>query len=186
MNHFTKLSKLLTEKDCEADVESRMLFVLSIIAQFIKEQPKFYFPFTRKFLLNVFSIDNGLLENCSQKDSILAILAVIYSNLSNQGRLMKKLNVENELKNALLFNFSLIGEIFSLKLFNRAILNLAGKGIVFTSAQLSRYSVLETISNFINKSQVQLFMVRVKKTLLTQPAHSSLSAQQESMVIAEE
>lgn len=93
MNHFTKLSKLLGEKDCEADVEPRMLFVLSIIAQFIKEEPKFYFPFTRKFLLNVFSIDNGLLENCSQKDSILAILAVIYNNLSNQGRLLKKLNV---------------------------------------------------------------------------------------------
>ena len=35
-----------------------MLFILSLIAEMIKESPNFYFPFTRKFLLTVFEIDN--------------------------------------------------------------------------------------------------------------------------------
>lgn len=35
-----------------------MLFILSLIAEMIKESPKFFFPFTRKFILTVFEIDN--------------------------------------------------------------------------------------------------------------------------------
>ena len=70
-----------------------MLFILSLIAEMIKESPKFYFPFTRKFLLNVFQIDNEQLEFASHRSQILAILAVIYHNLSLQGRLVNKLGV---------------------------------------------------------------------------------------------
>ena len=40
-----------------------MLYVLSVIAELIRENPKFYFPFTRKFLTTVFRIDYELLEN---------------------------------------------------------------------------------------------------------------------------
>jgi hypothetical protein len=75
-----------------------------------------------------------MLENSPHKDKILAILAVIYNNLSSQYRLVGKLDVEKQLKNALLSNYALIAEIFALKLFNRAVLSLASKGVLFTSA----------------------------------------------------
>jgi hypothetical protein len=38
----------------------------------------------------------------------MAILSVIYNNLSSQSRLIKKLHVEKELKNALMTNYYLI------------------------------------------------------------------------------
>jgi len=85
-----------------------MLFILSLIAEMIKESPDFYFPFTRKFLLTVFEIDNESLQSAPFKNQILAILSVVYNNLSLQGRLIKKLNVEKELKNALMTNYHLI------------------------------------------------------------------------------
>lgn len=49
------------EDSKDASTEIRMLYVLSIIAELIRENPKFYFPFTRKFLLTVFRIDYELL-----------------------------------------------------------------------------------------------------------------------------
>jgi len=55
-----------------------MLYVLSVIAELIRENPKFYFPFTRKFLLTVFRIDYELLEKSARRKDILAILSVIY------------------------------------------------------------------------------------------------------------
>ena len=69
MNHFTKLGRLLEVPIClcwqddnqDQTLEFRMLYVLSIIAELIRENPKFYFPFTRKFLLTVFRIDYELL-----------------------------------------------------------------------------------------------------------------------------
>jgi hypothetical protein len=85
-----------------------MLFILSLIAEMIKESPHFNFPLTRKFLLTVFEIDNESLEQASYKNQIMAILSVIYNNLSSQPRLIKKLNVEKELKNALMTNYYLI------------------------------------------------------------------------------
>ena len=53
-----------------------MLFVLSVIAELLRQNPKFYYPFTRKFLLIVFSIDAELLQSSPIKDNILAILSI--------------------------------------------------------------------------------------------------------------
>jgi hypothetical protein len=55
-----------------------MLYALSIIAELIRENPKFYFPFTRKFLLTVFRIDYDLLQKSARRKDILAILSVVY------------------------------------------------------------------------------------------------------------
>jgi len=85
-----------------------MLYVLSLIAELIRENPKFYFPFTRKFLLTVFRIDYELLEKSSRKKDILAILSVIYENFSRQGRLVNKYNMTDMLKRSLLENYYLI------------------------------------------------------------------------------
>jgi hypothetical protein len=143
-----------------------MLYVLSIIAELIRENSKFYFPFTRKFLLTVFRIDDELLVNSPKKKDILAILAVIYENLSRQGRLIAKYNVTNELKGALLHNYHLIEELFTLKVFNKTIANLVAKGVTFSVADFTKHSVLETLSNFIEKSQVELFILRMKMSIL--------------------
>jgi len=83
-----------------------MLYVLSVIAELIRENPKFYFPFTRKFLSTVFRIDYELLEKSPRRKDILAILSVIYENLSRQGRLVNKYGMN--LKTSLLENYSLI------------------------------------------------------------------------------
>jgi hypothetical protein len=54
----------------------------------------------------------------------MAILAVIYENLSSQSNLMKALKVNEKVKQAILEKYSLIEEIFSIRLLNKAIYNL--------------------------------------------------------------
>ena len=85
-----------------------MLYVLSVIAELIRENPKFYFPFTRKFLMTVFRIDYELLEKSTRRKDILAILSVIYENFSRQGRLVNKYKMLPMLKTSLLENYYLI------------------------------------------------------------------------------
>jgi hypothetical protein len=143
-----------------------MIYVLSIIAELIRENPKFYFPFTRKFLVTVFRIDYELLEKSSRKRDILAILSVIYENFSRQGRLVNKYNMIGTLKTSLLENYSLIEELFTLKVFNRAICNLATKGLVFTTQEFTKHKVLATLSQFIEKNQIELFMVKLKLAMV--------------------
>ena len=143
-----------------------MLYVLSIIAELIRENPKFYFPFTRKFLVTVFRIDYELLEKSNRKRDILAILSVIYENFSRQGRLVNKYGMLGTLKASLLENYSLIEELFTLKVFNRAICNLATKGLVFTTQEFTKYRVLQTLAQFIEKSQIELFMVKLKMAMV--------------------
>lgn len=143
-----------------------MLYVLSLIAELIRENPKFYFPFTRKFLLTVFRIDYDLLEHSTRRKDILAILAVIYENFSRQGRLVNKYSMTSTLKTSLLENYSLIEELFTLKVFNRAICNLASKGVTFSTQEFTKYRLLETLGQFIEKSQVELFMVKLKMAMM--------------------
>ena len=79
-----------------------MIFVLSVIGELLKENPKFYYPFTRKFLITVFSIDAELLQSSAYKNNILAILSVIYENFSRQPKLIKKYGMEERLKYSVL------------------------------------------------------------------------------------
>jgi len=44
--------------------------------------------------------------------------------------------------------------MFTLKLFNRSILNLASKGFSFTSGEFTKHGIMETISTFIAENQV--------------------------------
>lgn len=41
-------------------------------------------------------------------------------------------------------------------------LNLASKGLTFTAAEFSKYGILQTISKFIAKNQVEVFLARMK------------------------
>lgn len=143
-----------------------MIYVLSLIAELIRENPKFYFPFTRKFLQTVFRIDYELLQRSNKCRDILAILAVIYENFSRQGRLVNKYSMTGNLKTSLLENYSLIEELFTLKVFNRAICNLATKGVTFSTQEFTKYKILETLGQFIEKNQAELFMVKLKKAMV--------------------
>ena len=110
-----------------------MIFVLSMIAELLKENPKFYYPFTRKFLTTVFTIDAELLAHSPFKNSIMAILGVIYENFSRQPKLIRKYSMENILKSSLLGSYYLIEEIFTMKTFNKTIVNLVNKKIYFSA-----------------------------------------------------
>lgn len=79
---------------------------------------------------------------------------MIYENFSRQGRLVNKYSMIGTLKTSLLENYSLIEELFTLKVFNRAICNLATKGLVFTTQEFTKHRVLVTLSQFIEKSQI--------------------------------
>ena len=116
--------------------------------------------------MTMFRIDNELLIKSPKRKDILAILAVIYENLSRQGRLVNKYNITSDLKRALLQNYELIEELFSLKVFNKAIANLVTKGVNFSVADFTKFKLLETLSNFISKNEVELFVVKMKMTML--------------------
>lgn len=131
MKQFSQSSNEL-EKDPKA--EGRMIYILSIIAMLIKEVPGFKFPFRIKFIKNFFLIDRELLEVSPYKNNIIAILGVIYENLSLQMKMMKTFKMVTQFKLVILSNYSLIEELFSIQLFNKAIYNMAKNGEKFTEA----------------------------------------------------
>lgn len=53
-----------------------------------------------------------------------------------------------------------------MKVFNRAICNLATKGLVFSTQEFTKYLLLETLAKFIEKSQIELFMVKLKMAMM--------------------
>lgn len=116
--------------------------------------------------MTMFRIDNELLIKSPKRKDILAILAVIYENLSRQGRLVNKYNITNDLKRALLQNYELIEQLFTLKVFNKAIANLVTKGVTFSVSDFTKFKIMETLSNFISKSEVELFVIKMKMTML--------------------
>jgi hypothetical protein len=50
--------------------------------------------------------------------------------------------------------------------FNRAICNLASKGLAFTTQEFTKYRILETLSKFIEKNQIELFMVKLRMAMI--------------------
>ena len=123
-----KFSSLCHEIESDSKAEIRMMYVLSTIAELIKECPKINFPFNRKFLQSVFLIDEELLEASPYRKQILAVLGVIYENASRQAKLLKKLDLVREFKTAVLSNYHIVEEGFSARLFNKSLYNLALQG----------------------------------------------------------
>ncbi len=115
----------------------------------------------------MFSIDGELLHKSAIKNQILAILAVIYENLSRQPKLVTKYNIEMNLKQAILGNYSLIEEVSTLKIMNKSICNLTAKGINFSVGEFHKYKVLQTVSGIIAKSQLDLFLVKMKMSMIS-------------------
>jgi hypothetical protein len=64
---------------------------------------------------------------------------------------------------------------------NKTIANLVSKGINFSVAEFHKYKVMDTVSNIIAKSQLDLFMVKMKMTMLNM--NSSQNTQAQSKVV---
>ena len=45
-------------------------------------------------------------------------------------------------------------------------MNLVNKSVIFTTAEFHKYKVLDTVSHFISKSQVDLFLLKARLTIL--------------------
>ena len=133
---------LIQDNGEDTVTQRRMLFVLSVIAELLRQNSKFYYPFTRKFLLTVFSIDAELLQCSPIKDNILAILSVIYENLSRQPKLVAKYSIQKELKQAVLGSYQLITEVYTLKVMDKAISNMINKGITISNEDFEKFKVL--------------------------------------------
>lgn len=96
----------------------------------------------------------------------MAILAVIYENLSHQMRLIKTFKMANQFKSAVLDNYSLIEELFSIQLFNKTIYNMVKSGEKFTEGEIKKHGLIDTVSRFINKTQMALFMNKLETALV--------------------
>lgn len=66
----------------------------------------------------------------------------------------------------MLESYSQIEEIRTLKAMDKTILNMVSNGISITAEEFEEYKVLETVTNFIARSQKELFMVKMKMTML--------------------
>jgi hypothetical protein len=67
-----------------------------------------------------------------------------------------------------------------LKLFNRSVLNLASKGVTFTSGDFAKHGILETISKFIAKNQVENFLARMKTCMFKPKENPSFNLKDNS------
>lgn len=50
---------------------------------------------------------------------------------------------------------------------NKAISNLVSKGINFSVADFHKYKVMETVTKIISKSQLDLFLIKMKMTMIS-------------------
>lgn len=88
MQYFVTLFKRY-EKESTQDLKYRTLFVLSVLAEFIRQEAKFLVPFSREFLQKVFEIEIDSFSLSSERNQVLAIVGAIYNNLSKQSSLIK-------------------------------------------------------------------------------------------------
>lgn len=64
---------------------------------------------------------------------------------------------------------------------NKTIANLVSKGINFSVAEFHKYKVMDTVSNIIAKSQLDLFMVKMKMTMLNMNSSQNTQAQSKTV-----
>ena len=53
-----------------------------------------------------------------------------------------------------------------MKVFNKAIANLVIKGVQFTTGDFKKFKIIDTLSGFISKNEVELFTIKMKMTML--------------------
>ena len=63
-------------------------------------------------------------------------------------------------------SYQLITEVYTLKVMDKAISNMISKGITISNEDFEKFKVLETVTNIISRSQMELFAVKMKMTML--------------------
>ncbi len=154
MSQFVVLSKF-NRKHFGSEFLQRLLFLASVLAEIVRQQSNLQLPFTSEFLTQLFEIEveDIPLEYRSQ---MLTVLAVLYNNLIHQSGSITRLKVGNKLKAAILANYPLVEEALTLKLFNRAILNLQIRHLaLFTLPEIERYGIKKALMKTLGEEKAQ-------------------------------
>lgn len=64
---------------------------------------------------------------------------------------------------------------------NKTISNLVSKGIHFSVADFHKYQVMQTVSRIIAQNQMDLFLVKMKMTMLNLNAQAKVSSSDHTM-----
>jgi len=62
--------------------EDAMIYILSIVAELIRENPMQVFPYSTRFIQSLLVVDLPVHDSLQQRNDVLAILGVIYENMS--------------------------------------------------------------------------------------------------------
>jgi len=121
MNLYHKLYKTI---DSKPENQEYILFLLSILAEIVKQYPHVRLPFAKKTALCLLSFDEQTLQVARGSHQIVLILMTLMENMARQGRLMVRLGVEKQLKQGLLLLISKVDEYSALRISLRALLEL--------------------------------------------------------------
>lgn len=86
--------------------------------------------------------------------------------------------MQESLKKAVLEGYSLIEEVFTLKTMDKTISNMVNSGIAISGEEFEKYQVLKTVSKIISRSQMDLFVVKMKMAMLYMNVDSLKKMQQ--------
>lgn len=109
-------------------LQYRQLFTLSILAELVRQEPKYEMPYTVEFLKAMFEIDVQEVAY-EARAKLLALLGVLYCSLSRQSSLVREIKISKMLKEGLLSNYAFIEETFTAKLFNQCIVQMQTKRV---------------------------------------------------------
>ena len=162
MTHFVSLSKSLKSLP-SPQMQYRQLFTLSILAEIIRQEPKYQLPFTLEFSRELFEIDaEGVSYEVRIK--LMTLLGVLYNNFSRQSTRLRELKMANLLKEAVLENYPLITEKFTAKLFNQCIVQLQTKRLAkFSMAEIERYGVKTALIESVGNGKKEVIMQYLEK-----------------------
>jgi hypothetical protein len=132
-----------------------MMRVLCLVSQLINDNPKFRFPFNKKFVANLFLIDAELISTSHRKKEIMRVISVIFFALSNRIKLLKEFGMIRRLKYIVLESYCLVEELQTMRRFNSAIKNI-GAELPITIADAIKYKMIATMSRFISSSCPQI------------------------------
>lgn len=116
--YYYKLYKSLNEKE---NNQTYMMFVLSLLAEIVRQHQEVKLPFTRKIVLALLTFDLESFDQSEEGQQLLAILAVLLGNLAKQGKLVMRLKVEHQLNEGILQLLSKTNHIFALQILLKAL-----------------------------------------------------------------
>ena len=91
------------------------------------------------------------------RNKILAIIGVLYNNLSRQSALLRELKMGPRLKEKLLEGYISIEEGYTFKLFNQSIVHLQTKKLAkFSHQELERYGVKRILAKTVAGGNIEV------------------------------